>query len=196
MHTPSHMLLGAALYGRRRARFVWAALLGGLLPDVPMFLLFAAARMAGADAHRIFERAYFSQSWQAANGLAHSLLLWPLLLAAALALHRRARGSDTGRYALLAAFAASGLTHAVVDFLCHREDAHMHFWPLTRWKFMSPVSYYERAHFGGTFMVAEMALGLASAAWLIVTVKHWPTRIAAAFLSLPYLLLAGWLMMR
>jgi hypothetical protein len=190
------MLIGGALYGRRRARFVWAALLGGLLPDVPMFLLFAAARMAGTDAHAIFEQAYFSQGWQAANGLAHSLLLWPLLFAAALTLQSRARGTRSERYALLAAFAASGLTHAVVDFLCHREDAHMHFWPLSRWQFMSPVSYYERAHFGGTFMIVEMALGLASAAWLIVTVKHWPTRVALALLTLPYLLLAGWLMMR
>jgi hypothetical protein len=196
MHTPSHMLIGGALYGRRRARLVWAALLGGLLPDVPMFVLFAAARMAGADAHLIFEQAYFSESWQAANGLAHSLLLWPALLAAAVILRGRARGTRAGRFDWLAVFAASGLTHAVIDFLCHREDAHMQFWPLSRWKFVSPISYYERAHFGGAFMVSEMALALASAAWLIVTVKHWPTRVAVALLTLPYLLLAGWLLSR
>jgi hypothetical protein len=178
------MLMGAALYGGRRPRLVWGALLGGVTPDVPMFVMFAAAQLAGADAHYIFEEAYFSNGWQVANGLGHSFLIWPLLLAGGLVSRRHRSGRD----AWLTAFAASGLTHAVVDFLCHREDAHMHFWPLSRWRFMSPVSYYERAHFGGWFMLAETGLSLGFAAWLIWRVRHWPTRLIIGLLAIPYLL--------
>jgi hypothetical protein len=34
----------------------------------------------------------------------------------------------------------------------------MHFWPLTDWKFISPLSYYERAHFGVFVALFETAI--------------------------------------
>ena len=191
MHTPAHMLMGGAFYGRRQAPLVWAGLLGGLIPDVPMLALFASARLAGADAHDLFARAYFSDSWQIPNAIGHSLLLWPALLGVGLFVKRRAQGK-AGRW--ITVFAVAGLTHALVDLLCHREDAHMHFWPLSRWKFMSPVSYYDPAYFGRAFMVGEILLGLSLAAWLTVRVKHLTTRAVAMLLALPYLAMAAfWL---
>lgn len=191
MHTPAHMLMGAALYGRREPRLAWAGLIGGLVPDLPMFLMFAAAQLAGSDAREIFEKAYFSVSWQVANGIGHSLLLWPLLLGFGLAL----RAGSAGRTStLLVAFAAAGLTHALVDFLCHREDAHMQFWPLSAWRFMSPVSYYDPAHFGRIFVIGEISAAIACAVWIIATVRNVPTRLMAALLTAPYWLAAAWLL--
>ena len=193
MHPPAHMLMGAALYGRRRTGLVWAGLLGGLLPDVPMYALFASARFNGEAGRQIFERDYFSERWQIANALAHSLLLWPALLALGLFMRRR---SPAGAGALIGVAAAAGLTHAVVDFLCHREDAHMHFWPLSRWKFVSPVSYHDPAHYGRSFMIGEILLGLGLAAWLTVSLRHLPTRAACLLLALPYLAMGGFLLSR
>jgi len=191
VHTPAHMLMGAALYGRGQSRLAWAGLLGGLLPDVPMFGMFAAAKLAGSDAHEIFEKIYFSAGWQVANGIGHSLLLWPLLLGLGLALHAR---SPRARSMLLVAFAAAGLTHAIVDFLCHREDAHMQFWPLSTWRFMSPVSYYDPAYFGHIFMIVEMVTAIGCAVWIIATVRNIPTRVMATLLTAPYWFAAAWLL--
>jgi hypothetical protein len=191
VHTPAHMLMGAALYGRRQPKLAWAGLVGGLLPDVPMFLMFAAAKLAGSDAHEIFEEAYFSIRWQVANGVGHSLLLWPLLLGLGLGLRARSAARSAS---ILIAFAAAGLTHSIVDFLCHREDAHMQFWPLSSWRFISPLSYYDPAHFGRVFMIGETGAAIACAIWIVATVRNLPARVMAALLTLPYWLAAAWLL--
>ena len=41
------------------------------------------------------------------------------------------------------AFFASMAVHCVTDLLVHREDAHAHFFPLSSWRFVSPVSYWD-----------------------------------------------------
>jgi hypothetical protein len=60
--------------------------------------------------------------------------------------------------------AASGLLHSVTDFLSQREEGHMHFWPVTRWIFVSPVSSWDAAHFGTPFRLLE---GLVVAAMML-----------------------------
>jgi hypothetical protein len=58
------------------------------------------------------------------------------------------------------ALSGSALLHSIIDFLCHRDDAHMHFWPLTEWRFRSPVSYWDGNYYGHQFSLFEAALGL------------------------------------
>ena len=38
--------------------------------------------------------------------------------------------------------------HAVCDLLLHHDDAHLHFFLLSDWRFRSPVSYWDPNHFG------------------------------------------------
>ena len=40
----------------------------------------------------------------------------------------------------------------------HREDAHGHFFPLTDWRFVSPVSYWDPAHLGALGAAIEWVL--------------------------------------
>lgn len=185
MHTQTHALIGAYCFGRRNPALVAAGAVGGVAPDLPMFAIVAALMAAGRPGRQIFGHDYFEPWWQATNGLSHSFILWSLMLVTGLA----ARRADPAKSwpALCIAFAAGGLAHAFVDFLCHRDDAHMHFWPISSWRFVSPVSYYDPAHFGRPAMIVEALLGLGMAVRLgLRAQRRWP-RALLALVSLPYL---------
>jgi hypothetical protein len=171
VNTQSHILMGAVLYGGKIPNRAWAAAVGGIAPDVPMIVIVAALKVAGVPARQIFDEIYWQNWWQVTNAISHSFLLWGGLVILGLAL----------KHGLIPPLAASGLTHAVVDFLVHREDAHMHFWPLTRWKFVSPVSYWDPAHFGRYFGAFEAALGLVMA---IVIFRRFRNKLVRASLLL------------
>jgi hypothetical protein len=87
---------------------------------------------------------------------------------------------------LLTCFAASGFLHTLIDVLCHREDAHMNFWPVTRWKFMSPVSYWDPAYYRQYFSLFEAILGLALAIILFRQFKSKSLRVATAVAMVLY----------
>jgi hypothetical protein len=169
VNTQSHILIGAVLYGGKVPNRAWAAAAGGIAPDVPMLAIVAALKFFGMPARQIFGEMYWENWWQITNAISHSFLLWGLLAFIAFA----------RRWPLILAFTASGLTHAAIDFLCHREDAHMQFWPLTRWKFVSPVSYWDPAHFGRYFGAFEALLGLAMA---VIIFRRFRNMIVRAFL--------------
>lgn len=185
MHTQTHALIGAYCFGRRNPLLLAAGAFGGLLPDLPMFAIVAGLMAAGRPGRQIFGHDYFQPWWQEVNGVSHSFILW--LLALVIALAARRAGPARTWPALGIAFAAGGLVHAVIDFLCHRDDAHMHFWPLSDWRFVSPVSYYDPAHFGRIFMVIEALIGLGIAVRLGMRAqRRWP-RALLVLVSLPYL---------
>ena len=60
----------------------------------------------------------------------------------------------------LALFALAALAHLAADLPVHADDAHRHFWPLTDWRFHSPISYWDRDHHGGLASMAEAVLGV------------------------------------
>ena len=158
MNTPTHMLLGAAVFSRPvvPATLV-AALMGGLVPDLPMFaLVLWATRVAGLPESEVFGRLYFSDAWQAVFAVDHGFFVWGLLLAVA-----RWR-----RLLVLAAFAGSGLLHAAVDFVTHRDDARRQFWPVSDWVFRSPVSYWDPNYYGGIVSMVELGLVVLAAGFL------------------------------
>lgn len=175
MNSQTHVLMGAALFGRKAPALAWAGAAGGIVPDLPMYAIVAALGLAGHPAGEIFGRLYWQPWWQVANAVGHSFLLWGTLSAVALLLlaRRGPRGAaagtrpaavrDTGAAALLLSFSGSALVHSAIDFLVHRDDAHMHFWPLSQWRFRSPVSYWDPRHHGDWFGAFEAMLGIALA---------------------------------
>ena len=178
MNTQSHALMGAVLFGRKVTARAWAGVLGGLLPDVPMIAIVIALKLSGVPDYTIFDELYWQNWWQVTNAIGHSFLLWGGVLAACFFTRRTPDGlfDGAGWRPLIAAFSASALLHACIDFLCHREDAHMSLWPLTRWKFISPVSYYDSAHYGHYFSIFEMLLGLAMCVILFRRYRNWAAR--------------------
>jgi hypothetical protein len=140
MNTPAHLVVNLALLGggERRAHSRWIAA-GALLPDLPMLGFFLWERLAlGTPGQVIWDERYFDPAWQAVFDLFNSVPLAALGLGAALVLRR------TGPALLF----GSVLLHCLLDLPLHREDGHRHFLPLSDWRFMSPVSYWDPAHQG------------------------------------------------
>ena len=102
--------------------------------------------------------------------------LWGLLLA--LGFHLRSPTTQ--------AFAASGLLHQACDFPVHADDPHRHFWPLSDWRFHSPVSYWDPRHYGHLFQPFEFALTLGLLAFLARRYRSPWLRGALGFLGLVY----------
>ena len=154
MNTPAHIVVNAFLLGRGRfRRFVWPIALGALLPDLPMFGFYLYQRgWLRLPERLIWSQAYFLPPWQTLFDAFHSL---PLIALAACCAWRAKRP------AWVACLASMAL-HAIADLLLHHEDAHRHLWPLSDWRFRSPVSYWDPRHHGQLFMALQLAAMLAS----------------------------------
>lgn len=90
-----------------------------------------------------------------------------------------ARGKTWGKLMLF--FALAALIHMATDLPVHAEDAYRHFWPISDWRFISPLSYWDGDHHSGWVSRAEglLALGCIAVLW-----KRFPWRYVKALLSL------------
>lgn len=177
MNTPAHLIFGAAAFGRPgHARVTAAALLGGLAPDLSLYLMVAWARLVSdVPARVIFGEYYFSDAWMAVFAIDNSFLLWGALLG--LGVWRR--------WPVVTAFAGAGLLHLALDFPLHGSDARPMFWPLTDWKFDSPYSYWDRNNHAGIFGPLEAGVSICLTAWML-----WRFRSIALRVGMVLLLLA------
>src|SRR5690242_19641069 len=173
------MLIGLAALGRPGdTRRSLAAVGGALLPDLPAILLVVwALHVEGRSPGEVFGLLYWSPSWQAIFAPTHAFPVWGLALAAALAL----------RSPLLVAFTASGLIHLACDFPVHLTDAHRQFWPLTDWRFHSPVSYWDPAHYGNIVAPLEGMLAVSLTVFLLIRFKSPPARSVVAVVLIAYI---------
>ena len=150
MNTPAHLIIGAAAFARPDApRTTTATLIGGLLPDLSLYLLAGWHLLVlGTPGETVFREYYHSEEWQRIFAVDNSFVFWGLGLVAAL--WARSRSA--------VAFAGAGLLHLALDFPLHTHDARMHFWPLTDWRFESPVSYWDGAQGGDMVGWVELSL--------------------------------------
>jgi membrane-bound metal-dependent hydrolase YbcI (DUF457 family) len=183
MNTQTHALMGAFFFGKALPLRAIIGTIGGLLPDLPMISIVIALKASGYSGNQIFDEMYWQNWWQITNAIGHSFLLWGGLLCLGLLL----RKAPEDYWSLATAFAAAGFLHCCIDFCCHREDAHMHLWPLSRYKFMSPVSYYDPAHYGLIFSLFEAALGLAMSVILMRQFSNIILRVILLIVSLLYM---------
>lgn len=149
MNTVTHGLVAAALLTRRRSpcRNV-AVVAGALIPDLYIFGIWIWAKVSGVGEADLWRRIYFMEPAPVMSAVFNSAPLYALLLIIGLWLGP----------VWLWAFAAAALLHLALDFPVHASDAHAHFWPLTNWRFESPVSYWDRAHHAGWVNGVEIAL--------------------------------------
>jgi hypothetical protein len=188
MNTQSHIIMGGALFGRDIPKRAWIGVMGGIAPDIPMLIIVIALKLAGIQDRVIFGELYWQNWWQVTNAIGHNFWLWGGLLAFAFIMRERLSASLRAieGWTLVAVMSASALLHTTIDFLCHREDAHMSFWPVTRWKFISPISYWDSQHYGNWFGAFEAILGLCLAVILFRRFKNALVRAALAFAMLLY----------
>jgi phospholipid N-methyltransferase len=154
------LITWAAARRLRRQRTTTAALAaaGAGLPDLPY--LAKALALFARDPHVGSQRALSELDYYGTPNWTPDLLLHSLVPAVpALAMSRRLR-SERAREGL-EAFALGWAAHNLVDLLTHASDARPHFWPLSRWRWHSPVSYWDRRSHAAPVILAEHAVVLA-----------------------------------
>ena len=149
MNTPSHSILNLAILGHaERKVLTWPILIGSWLPDVALFIFYGWARLSGLPEAVIWNEAYYRPFWQDIFAIGNSiplvLLVWGL--------------AAWQRWPRMAALCLSMLLHHAEDLPFHNEDAHRHFWPLTDFRFISPISYWDPEHFGAYVALFEMVV--------------------------------------
>lgn len=172
MNTPGHAVVNLLLLGKRDRPNLFAPIaLGSIVPDLPMLLFYFHQKVwLATPEHTIWSESYYLAGWQAFFDLVHSL---PLIALAGLVAY-------AAKSPRVVAFLASMMMHAVCDLLLHRNDAHRHFFPLSEWRFVSPVSYWDPRYYGGVVSSVEVLVVVVGASWLF---KQYPGKGARGFLG-------------
>jgi hypothetical protein len=176
MNTPTHLILGAAAFGKPGVPVVTTcALAGAFAPDISLYAM-AGWHLLVLDTppNVVFDQLYFSDRWQAIFAVDNSFILWGLLFTLSIYLKRQA----------LTAFSGAGFLHLIFDFPLHNDDARQHFWPLTDWVYHSPFSYWDRAHHGDIIAPIEMVFSLVLLVILWRKFEGAKTRAAIAIATL------------
>ena len=149
MNTPTHSILNLTILGRaQQTVLTWPILIGSWLPDAALFVFYAWAKLAGFSESSIWGELYYTPFWQDIFAIGNSIPL--ALLGLGIAAWRK--------WPWVVALCASMLLHHAEDLPFHHDDAHRHFWPLTDFRFISPVSYWDPDHFGAYVALAELLL--------------------------------------
>jgi hypothetical protein len=177
VNTPAHLLIGAAVLGRKGARSIaLAAMLGAALPDVSLYVMAGISLfLLQIPPQIVFDELYFSDAWQTVFAIDNSFLVWGLLCLVAVRM----------RSAWAIALTGAALLHLCLDFPLHHDDGRPHFWPVSGWVFESPLSYWDRRH--GAFWVAPVE----AAAAILAAIVLWRQRFGLWFSVTVGILLAA-----
>ena len=108
-----------------------AAFAGALILDLTLYLMVGThLLLLGTDPQVLFGQLHFSERWQAIFRIDNSTVLGGMGLAF----------SIWARSVRAIALCGAALLRLGLDFLLHHDDGRAHCWPLTTWKFQSPVS--------------------------------------------------------
>lgn len=162
MNTPTHLLVGAAAFARPGGAWInTAAVIGSVTPDLSLFfMVFWNGVVLERAPQQIFGEDYFSPFWQSVFAVDNSALLYAALVLTGWLLRNAVIGPP------LIAFAGAALLHIALDLPVHHDDGRPHFWPLSDWVYVSPISYWDPARYGAWVSLAETALFVALAAVL------------------------------
>lgn len=148
---------------------------GGLAPDVGLYALTAGAAIyfplkrnmsVQESMQYAFEDLFFNDpAWIAVHNSLHSPVVLAGLGAAAYL---------TGKRSGLA-FAAGALLHTAMDIPVHHNDGPLVFFPFNwDYRFDSPVSYYDKDHYGGFVAPIDFAITILGGA--AVAAAWWKAR--------------------
>ena len=171
MNTQAHAIINVALLSRKAKPHLHRyALVGAVVPDVPMFVFWAVETLVLRNPQTdIWRDRYYLPEWQNLFDLFNSVPIALLLLGVGYLL--KSEGLIVCCFSLL--------LHAAGDFFLHHDDGHRHFFPLSNFVFRSPVSYWDPAHYGGVVSVVEVLATVVASAYLFPRLR---TSIAKAML--------------
>lgn len=186
MNTPAHAVFNLlVLDAKDRSHWLWPVALGSILPDLPMVSFYAWQKLVlGTPERVIWRERYYLESWQAFFDLFNSLPILGVGLVVAWWL-------GASRWLALL---ASMVLHCLCDLPLHHDDAHRHFWPISDWRFESPVSYWDPSHYGQWISLAEIALVLGGSAWLFLHHESRKARLLVGAVGGLYLAYLGYVL--
>ncbi|MEM9806868.1 MAG: hypothetical protein AAF959_16480 [Cyanobacteria bacterium P01_D01_bin.56] len=167
MNTPSHAILNLALLGRRskpqlNSPIFW----GALVPDLAMFVFFVWGRfIVQMDNETMWGDFFFRPFWQDIFAVGNSIPLALLSIGIALGVRRR-YPQRQAVVTVIIFIALSSILHCLADLPLHADDAHRHFWPLSNFRYNSPISYWNPENHGQIFVLVETLLVLV-ASWRV-----------------------------
>lgn len=139
MNTVTHIIVASAALSRKHAPARNRAVVAGaLIPDFSIYVMSGWALATGRMNETLWQVTYWQEPWQILGAITNSVPLALILLASGVW-----RNSP-----VLSVLAGAMLIHAGLDFPLHADDAHRHFWPLSDWRFQSPISYWDPRHYG------------------------------------------------
>ena len=154
-----------------------AVLIGSILPDAPMFLFYFVEKVIHRTPEaQIWREQYFLEGWQNFFDVFNSLPI--IVIGFAIMWWRQ---SPVGM-----AFFVSMALHVLGDLPLHHDDGHRHFFPLSNWRFESPVSYWDPNHHGGIVSRIEVTIALVGCMILFPGYESWIGKGAIATLGISY----------
>lgn len=185
--TQTHLLVATALLARPAEKLRnMAVVAGALIPDAAIYVLFAWSKVAAVPERRVWDEIYWNEPWRTWTAAGNSIPFYVILLVIGVVLLRAHRAAF--RIGLVLTFVAlAGLTHIAGDLPFHVADAHRHFWPLSDWTFVSPISYWHPDHYGDVFSLVESALGVVLAIILFRRFKTLWVRVLLVLVCTAYI---------
>ena len=158
MDTGTHIVANLLVQSRRsKPRLFVAVALGAMIPDLPIIIFYAwESLFAGYSEHVIWTQRYFLSGWQNFIDVFNSIPLITVVLIVAAAM----------RMKWLPVILTGMLLHILLDIPFHNDDAHRHFYPLSDWKFVSPISYWDPRYHGDIMAVVQIAVMTVGLVWL------------------------------
>lgn len=168
MNTPTHAVVSLLALGKEdKPKWIFPAVFGAFLPDIPMILFYAILTILGYPQQYIWDTAYFQQSWQDFFDVFNSLPL--MLIGLGIAYYFK-------NFWFMVLFISMSL-HVVGDLPLHHDDGHRHFYPFSNWRFVSPVSYWDWRYYGNIVMPIELAFFFGASIYMMWQRNSKPLRI-------------------
>lgn len=185
MNSPTHTLLALALLSKKGdQKRNWAVFLGSIIPDAAIYLWAPYQRFVnGVSGEEMWRELYFAQPMQNLIAYFNSIPIYAALAALGFVMRAKLSGK------LILFFALAALTHMATDLPVHNHDAYRHFWPLSDWRFISPLSYYESEHHGVWVSLIESILAFICMAILWVRFPKLWVKVILCVLALFYIAL-------
>jgi hypothetical protein len=177
MNTPSHAILNLLVLSGFAPNATLPILIGAVIPDVPMFVLVVWARVQRIPASEVWSTVYWQPFWQDFTHGFHSI---PIALIIAIMAHLL-------RVDWLKWLCISAILHSLGDLPVHHDDAHRHFLPLSQYRFISPISYWDRQYYGQTVACIEILLVVAASIYLFPRTGFWLGKAALVSVNVAYL---------
>ena len=181
MNTPAHVIINLTLINtatkQRRVACFWAVMIGALLPDIPMFIFYLVeAIILGKSQAELWGSLYFLPAWQNFFDAFNSIPF--ILVGFAIAAYKQ---STVG-----VCFFLSMLLHVALDLPLHHDDGHHHFFPFSSFRFDSPISYWDRRHYGGIVATLEALATVAGCVILYLRASSMSAKITSAVVGTTY----------